>query len=98
MVQIKLEPLKISFSTEKLLPVNNTLYFHVICIPKLLLIFMHYWLVYILHYDIQCTRFGKILWFNLPEDVLASDDPLDVKTFAEFVFSNTNLSQLFCTE
>ena len=38
-----------------------------------------------------------MLWFNLPEDVLASDEPLNVKKFAEFVF-DTNHSQIFDTE
>jgi len=43
-------------------------------------------------------RFGKVLWFNLSKDVLASDDPWDVKTFAEFVFSGTNHSIIFNTD
>ena len=46
---------------------------------------------------VSMYRFGKLLWFNLPEDVLASDDPWNVKTFAEFVF-DTNHSQIFDTE
>jgi len=43
-------------------------------------------------------RFGKTLWFHLPEDVLASDKAWDVKTFAKFVLSDTNHSQIFDTE
>ena len=46
---------------------------------------------------VSTYRFGKLLWFNLPEDVLASDEPLNIKTFAEFVF-DTNHSQIFDTE
>ena len=49
-------------------------------------------------YTYTAYRFGKLLWFNLPEDVLASDEPWNVKTFAQFVFSDAIHSQIFDTE
>ena len=54
---------------------------------------------HIMHvYACIAYRFGKVLWFNLPEDVLASDEPWNVKTFAQFVFFDTIHSQIFDTE
>ena len=58
--------------------------------------FAHMHCLYV-NQHVSMYRFGKLLWFNLPEDVLASDDPWNVKTFAEFVF-DTNHSQIFDTE
>lgn len=49
-------------------------------------------------FNVSMYRFGKVLWFNLSGDALASDDPWDVKAFAEFVFSGTNHSIIFNTE
>ena len=49
-------------------------------------------------HTINAYRFGKTLWYRLPEDVLASDKGWSVKTFAEFVCSDTNHSQIFDTE
>ena len=49
-------------------------------------------------YTYTTYRFGKLLWFNLPEDVLASDEPWNVKTFAQFAFSDAIHSHIFDTE
>ena len=46
----------------------------------------------------NCHRFGKVLWGDLPEDVLACQEPWRVKEFADFVFGDPNYIRTFNTE